>query len=130
MIQHEDRICIEHERNEHIELACKEHPHLRWGTKNISHIGARSFFFNLFNGGHYSQVAEGVIECPCSANLLFHVCKNKTEEVLCAHCGGVLGEVPQPEFVILDLDKQICKPCKTYASKQQLIPLHKSKKGK
>ena len=108
----DDRICKEHDRDSFLALACKDHPELRWGTKNIGFIGARSFFFNIFNGGHYSQIKEGVIECPCSANLLFHVCDVKTEEVQCANCFGVLGEIPETEFYGLDLSKEFCKPCK------------------
>lgn len=30
---------------QHIALTCRNHPELRWHTKNISHIGARSIFF-------------------------------------------------------------------------------------
>lgn len=34
---------------EHISLRCRNHPDLRWSTKNIQYIGARSIFFNLMN---------------------------------------------------------------------------------
>lgn len=32
---------------QHIALRCKNHPELRWSTKNIDFIGARSIFYNL-----------------------------------------------------------------------------------
>jgi hypothetical protein len=40
----------------HISLRCKNHPDLRWSTKNISYIGARSVF--------YQEGLSGP-ECPC-----------------------------------------------------------------
>lgn len=42
---------------EHIRLTCVNHPDLRWFTKNISHIGARSIFFEGWDRGQK--------ECPC-----------------------------------------------------------------
>jgi len=33
------------EYGKHILLRCKNHPELRWSTKNIAPIGARSIFF-------------------------------------------------------------------------------------
>ena len=30
---------------QHIALTCKNHPDLRWSTKNIEYIGARHIFF-------------------------------------------------------------------------------------
>ena len=44
----------------HIPLRCKNHPEKRWSTKNISHIGARSIFYNLF---HDPDMGD---ECTCS----------------------------------------------------------------
>jgi hypothetical protein len=38
-------------------LTCRNHPHLRWNTKNIAPIGARNIFF---------QGAPGEQECDCS----------------------------------------------------------------
>ena len=35
------------EYGQHIDLTCKNHPELFWSTKNISHIGARTIFFDL-----------------------------------------------------------------------------------
>lgn len=40
----------------HIDLYCVNHPDLRWFTKNIECIGARSIFFNPDQGP----------ECACS----------------------------------------------------------------
>jgi len=31
---------------QHVALTCKNHPHLRWSTKNIAPIGARNIYFN------------------------------------------------------------------------------------
>jgi hypothetical protein len=44
-MEHDDRIDKTKERGVHISLRCKVHPHLRWHTKNIGWIGARSIFF-------------------------------------------------------------------------------------
>lgn len=41
----------------HIPLRCKNHPDLRWSTKNIAPIGIRSIFY----------VTRDVPECPCPA---------------------------------------------------------------
>lgn len=46
---------------EHVELTCRNHPELRWFTKNIDFIGARSIFFQP--GSDYS-----VKECDCPIN--------------------------------------------------------------
>lgn len=40
----------------HIGLYCEDHPHLKYHTKNISHIGARSIFSNQ----------DVACECPAS----------------------------------------------------------------
>lgn len=48
------------EYGRHIALRCKNHPHLRWSTKNIAPIGARSIFFS----GNFGE------ECDCSGDLL------------------------------------------------------------
>ena len=45
---------------QHISLMCKNHPDLRWSTKNIGYIGARSIFY----------FSHSVPECSCSSNLL------------------------------------------------------------
>jgi len=45
---------------QHIALTCRNHPNLRWSTKNISPIGARTLFYNLRN-------VQGMgPECDCS----------------------------------------------------------------
>lgn len=43
----------------HIALTCRNHPLLRWSTKNISFIGARSIF--------YQPGSSGQPECECPA---------------------------------------------------------------
>lgn len=45
---------------QHIDLTCKNHPELRWSTKNIAPIGCRSLFFNLD-----CDPAMGFQECAC-----------------------------------------------------------------
>lgn len=61
------RIITTAKYGEHIELRCKNHKDLRWSTKNIDHIGARSIFFssNWTEGdGTYHE------ECDCPFNKL------------------------------------------------------------
>lgn len=41
----DDRILKNHDRGAHIALTCRNHPNLRWTTKNIGRIGARTIFF-------------------------------------------------------------------------------------
>lgn len=43
----------------HIQLRCVNHPHLRWSTKNISHIGARTIFYDL-----HGECTESECSCP------------------------------------------------------------------
>lgn len=64
-VEYDDRIVTWAERGAHIPLTCVNHPELRWSTKNISFIGARSIFFdgNPFDGS----------ECPCPARDLVPV---------------------------------------------------------
>lgn len=47
---------------QHIVLTCVNHPDLRWTTKNIDFIGARSIFFSGWR--------EGLTECNCHAGFL------------------------------------------------------------
>ena len=64
----DDRICAAEgcpPRWEHITLRCRRHPELRWSTKNISHIGARSIF--------YDWRPDAPPECPCPISQLEHV---------------------------------------------------------
>ncbi len=44
---------------EHIPLTCKNHPDLRWSTKNILHIGARTIFYD-------HEMTEPECDCPLS----------------------------------------------------------------
>lgn len=39
-----NRIDDRYEYGRHIPLTCKNHPELRWSTKNIGNIGQRSIF--------------------------------------------------------------------------------------
>lgn len=50
---------------EHILLKCAKHPWLRWHTKNIDFIGARTLFFK----GSVNP-DEAPEECPCSTSFL------------------------------------------------------------
>lgn len=59
-----DRITKKAPYGVQIELRCKCHPEKRWSTKNISHIGARTIFYNL------NWVPEMDEECNCPASLL------------------------------------------------------------
>lgn len=63
-MNYDDRICKKHKRYNHIELKCKNHPDLRWSTKNIDFIGARGIFFSSYQGG----------ECACPGSDLYHDC--------------------------------------------------------
>jgi hypothetical protein len=49
----------------HIELRCKYHPSLRWNTKNIAPIGARTVFYR----GHENKGYD-VDECNCAVTAL------------------------------------------------------------
>jgi hypothetical protein len=44
-LQRECTIDPEQPYGEHISLQCRNHPLLRWSTKNIDYIGARSIFY-------------------------------------------------------------------------------------
>jgi hypothetical protein len=57
-IQREDTIDPNQPYGQHIDLYCVNHPELRWHTKNIGYIGARSIFFRGW--------MEGLKECACS----------------------------------------------------------------
>lgn len=48
---------------QHIRLTCKHHPDLRWSTKNIAPIGARSIFF-LGDSGECSCPGSDLILAP------------------------------------------------------------------
>jgi hypothetical protein len=55
------------EYGQHIALCCKNHPNLRWSTKNIAPIGARSVFFLYGN--------DFQLECDCPGSDL-QVCSD------------------------------------------------------
>lgn len=55
----EGRIIKGAEYGQQIALTCVNHPDKRWSTKNISPIGCRRIFWNLFNEGGMGQ------ECDC-----------------------------------------------------------------
>lgn len=48
---------------QHIAVTCKRHPDLRWSTKNIAPIGARSIFY----------VTDDQPECSCPVSDLIPV---------------------------------------------------------
>ncbi len=50
------RISADYDYGVKVPLTCRNHPDLRWFTKNISHIGARSVFY----------ATPGQPECACS----------------------------------------------------------------
>lgn len=56
---YDDRITKKAPRGRHINLVCKNHPHLLWHTKNIERIGARTIFFSIDRDA-------GEYECDCS----------------------------------------------------------------
>lgn len=59
-IQREHTIDPSQPYGQHIALTCKNHPNLRWSTKNIDFIGARSIFY----------FSETEPECDCSGDNL------------------------------------------------------------
>jgi hypothetical protein len=74
----DDRICKEHDRTDMIRLTCRNHPTLRWSTKNIGGIGHRSIFFigvlSLVAGSNEVVRTLGTEECECPSSDLIHVC--------------------------------------------------------
>lgn len=56
------RITDKVEYGRHISLTCRNHPDLRWSTKNIDFIGARSIFY------YGSATGQFVPECSCHAS--------------------------------------------------------------
>jgi hypothetical protein len=85
-VSYEDRIDVTQERGAHIRITCKNHPELRWSTKNIGSMNEDGSFYmsrNIFffgvateanpsgemypkdeNGNHITPFPA---ECPCSA---------------------------------------------------------------
>jgi hypothetical protein len=70
-----DRIVPWAPYGQHISLRCKQHPDLRWSTKNIQYIGARSIFYDLM--GESNQP-----ECRCSGRDLEPVVPDDWQEHL------------------------------------------------
>jgi len=68
MVNEQYCICPWHEYGEHIRLQCKNHPNLRWSTKNIDFIGARTIFYD-----------SNETECKCNASSLFHTCQDSED---------------------------------------------------
>lgn len=52
-----------------VTLTCRNHPALRWRTKNIGWIGARSIFFdgNPFDGSECDCPASDLLLVPAAA---------------------------------------------------------------
>lgn len=67
----EHRICDKCEWGKHISLTCKNHPNLKWSTKNIDDIGCRSIFYFSPELGP---------ECSCPASDLVHIHENKPND--------------------------------------------------
>ncbi|MDE3023600.1 MAG: hypothetical protein KGI54_17440 [Pseudomonadota bacterium] len=63
----DDRIVTWAERGQHIKLTCKNHPQLRWSTKNIGGIGCRTIFYNLDMDRNMGP------ECDCPVTALIPV---------------------------------------------------------
>lgn len=63
--RNDDKIVAWADYGQHIPLRCKVHPNMRWSTKNIGGIGARSIFYSgeIVNG----QLDSSVPECNCSS---------------------------------------------------------------
>lgn len=64
---------------QHIKLACRNHPELRWSTKNIDNIGARSIFFLGVEGE--TEPFPSSPECSCSVLDLHPVVPDNPVEV-------------------------------------------------
>jgi hypothetical protein len=60
---YDDRIVKYIDRTSSAVLKCEAHPHLRWHTKNISFIGARTVFY-------YPDENHGETECQCRMDLM------------------------------------------------------------
>jgi hypothetical protein len=70
-VQREDTIDPTQPYGQHISLTCVNHPELRWTTKNIDYIGARSIFY------HGWKTAP---ECMCKIDSLIVVPVQPVEE--------------------------------------------------
>ena len=64
----EDRKIVDSaEYGVHIGLTCKNHTNLRWSTKNIDRIGARTIFYD----GDVDDMGQP--ECSCHMNDLYPI---------------------------------------------------------
>lgn len=63
MATNDGRITDKAPYGQQVELTCKNHPDLRWSTKNIDGIGCRTIFFTTI----------GKPECGCSVRELIVV---------------------------------------------------------
>ena len=68
-----DKIVQSAPYGQHIALTCKNHPELRWSTKNIRPIGCRSIFFDDWD----TKTNKLLRECSCS---LYDLIPLETEE--------------------------------------------------
>jgi len=62
----DDRIVPTRPYGEHIVLTCRNHPDLRWTTKNIAPLGCRSLFYWGNKEQHETHDFVREPECPCS----------------------------------------------------------------
>lgn len=60
----DDRITVHAARGDHIALTCVNHPNMRWSTKNLGYIGARTIFYNLHGDSGMGD------ECSCAFKCL------------------------------------------------------------
>lgn len=67
-----DKILSTRPYGEHINLTCRNHPNLRWSTKNIAPLGCRSIFYWGTKEQHdeHSFVREPECSCPASDLIL------------------------------------------------------------
>lgn len=66
-----DTICDAMPHGQQLALTCRNHPALRWSTKNIAPIGCRKIFFDLMGE------CQGQAECDCPASDLIPVVELK-----------------------------------------------------
>ncbi len=67
-MDNDDRIDKTTPRGQMLTLTCKNHTDLRWWTKNIDCIGARSIFFQgrVENGKQVANSHFSHLECECA----------------------------------------------------------------
>jgi len=99
--QKNGRIVVWAGYGDHIDLTCINHPDLRWSTKNIGGIGARSVFY----------VSNSYRRCSCEFPGLQPVIPNDWEAqivplliIKCRDCGV---EICEEKYY----NPTLCKPC-------------------